>query len=149
MRKQRDGMSGFEVPFTVRIAEIGTDEDGDPVTAPIVEWQASQQTSHADIRWTQSMQLLRRVLMTILVDSGQTVRPFSDGAEVRACDIRLVRAEYYRQCTADGTEQQKAEARRKAFNRSVKDAQARGVVACREVDGVQLIWQATQERADG
>jgi hypothetical protein len=69
MRKQRDGISGIEVPFTVRIAEIGTDEDGDPVTAPIVEWQASQQTSHADIRWTQSMQLLRRVLMTILVDS--------------------------------------------------------------------------------
>jgi hypothetical protein len=149
MRKQRDGMSGFEVPFTVRIAEIGTDEDGDPVTAPVVEWQASQQTSHADVRWTQSMQLLRRVLTTILVDSGQTIRPFLDGPEVRACDIRLVRAEYYRQYTADGTEQQKAEARRKAFNRSVKDAQARGVVACREVDGVQLIWQATQEGADG
>ena len=149
MRKQRDGMSGFEVPFTVRIAEVGTDEDGDPVTAPVVEWQASQQTSHADIRWTPSMQLLRRVLMTILVDSGQTVRPFSDGLEVRGCDIRLVRAEYYRQYTADGTEQQKAEARRKAFNRSVKDAQARGVVACREVDGVQLIWLATQEGADG
>ena len=149
MRKQRDGMSGFEVPFTVRIAEVGTDEDGDPVTAPVVEWQASQQTSHADIRWTPSMQLLRRVLMTILVDSGQTVRPFSDGLKVRGCDIRLVRAEYYRQYTADGTEQQKAEARRKAFNRSVKDAQARGVVACREVDGVQLIWLATQEGADG
>lgn len=93
MRKQRDGMSGFEVPFTVRIAEIGTDEDGDPVTAPVVEWQASQQTSRADVRWTQSMQLLRRVLMTILVDSGRTVRPFSDGPDVRACDIRLVRAE--------------------------------------------------------
>jgi AAA domain/Bifunctional DNA primase/polymerase, N-terminal len=149
MRKQRDGMSGFEVPFTVRIAEIGTDEDGDPVTAPVVEWQASQQTSHADIRWTQSMQLLRRVLMTILVDSGQTVRPFSDGPEVRACDIRLVRTEYYRQYTADGTERRKAEARRKAFNRSIKDAQARGVVACREVDGTQLIWLATQEGADG
>jgi hypothetical protein len=93
MRKQRDGMSGFEVPFTVRIAEIGTDEDGDPVTTPVVEWQASQQTSRADVRWTQSMQLLRRVLMTILVDSGRTVRPFSDGPDVRACDIRLVRAE--------------------------------------------------------
>jgi AAA domain len=149
MRKQRDGMSGFEVPFTVRIAEIGTDEDGDPVTAPVVEWQASQQTSHADIRWTPSMQLLRRVLITILVDSGQTVRPFSDGPEVRACDIDLVRTEFYRQCPADGTEKQKTDARRKAFGRSVKDSIARGVVASREVDGVQLIWLATQEGSNG
>jgi hypothetical protein len=64
---------------------------------------------------------------------------------VRACDIEVVRAEFYRQYPADGTEQQKAEARRKAFNRSVKESIARGVVASREVDGVQLIWLATRE----
>ena len=33
VRKQRDGLSGFEIPFTARMAETGTDEDGDPVTA--------------------------------------------------------------------------------------------------------------------
>ena len=31
VRKQRDGVSGFEIPFTARMAETGTDEDGDPV----------------------------------------------------------------------------------------------------------------------
>jgi Fe-S-cluster containining protein len=95
------------------------------------------------------MQLLRRVLMTALVDSGQTCRPFLDGPEVRACDIELVRREFYRQYPADGTEQQKTDARRKAFNRSVKDSIARGVVASREVNGVQLIWLATQEGTHG
>ena len=95
------------------------------------------------------MQLLRRVLTGAIVDCGQIIRPFADGPEVRACDLKHVRPEFYRQYPADGTEQQIADARRKAFYRSVKEAQARGVVACREVDGVQFIWLATQEGADG
>jgi hypothetical protein len=99
-----------------------------------------QQDTQATARWTPSMQLLRRVLMTTLVDSGQELRPFSDGPLVRACDIELVRAEFYRQYPADGTEQQKADARRKAFGRTVKESVARSLVTTREVDGVQLIW---------
>ena len=150
VRKQRDGVSGFEIPFTARMVETGTDDDGDPVTAPIIDWQAAQQqTAQANARWTPSMQVLRRVLMTTLADCGQNVRPFLDGPEVRACDIELVRTEFYRQCPADGGEKQKADARRKAFGRSVKDSIARGVVASREVDGVQFIWLATQGGANG
>jgi AAA domain/Bifunctional DNA primase/polymerase, N-terminal len=149
VRKQRDGVSGFEIPFSVRMLETGTDDDGDPVTAPIIDWQAPQQTPQFDARWTPSMLVLRRVLMTILVDCGQMVRPFPDGPEVRACNLEHVRPEFYRQYPADGTEQQKAEARRKAFHRSVKEALARGVVASREVDNVQLIWLATREGNDG
>jgi hypothetical protein len=148
-RKQRDGASGFEIPFTARMVETGTDDDGNPVTAPVIEWQAPQQTAQDDARWTQSMQILRRVLMTILADCGQMVRPFLDDLTVCACDIELVRAEFYRQYPADGTEQQKAETRRKAFGRSVKEGIARGVVASREVDRVQFIWLATQGGANG
>jgi hypothetical protein len=149
VRKQRDGVSGFELPFSARMVETGTDDDGDPITAPVIEWQATQQTAQADARWTPSMQLLRRVLMTVLVGTGQDVRPFLDGPLVRACDIELVRTEFYRQYPADGTEQQKTDARRKAFGRSVRDSIARGVVASRQVDGVQFIWLATQGGANG
>lgn len=66
-----------------------------------------------------------------------------------ACNLDLVRAEFYRQYPADGTDQQKAEARRKAFGRSVKESIARGVVITREVDGVQLTWLATLEGTNG
>jgi hypothetical protein len=66
-----------------------------------------------------------------------------------ACDIDLVRTEFYKQYPADGTEQQKADTRRKAFGRSVKEAIARGLVASRQVDGVQLIWLAMQGGANG
>ncbi len=149
VRKQRDGVAGFQIPFTPRMLEIGTDDDGDPVSAPIIDWQAPQQSAQAEPHWTPSMQLLRRVLTGTIIDCGQIVRPFADGPEVRACDLKHVRPEFYRQYPADGTEQQIAEARRKAFYRSVKEAQARGVVGCREVDGVQFIWLATQEGADG
>jgi AAA domain/Bifunctional DNA primase/polymerase, N-terminal len=97
MRKQRDGMSGFEIPFAARTVEIGTDDDGDPITALVIDWQAPQQIKPADARWTRSMQLLRRILMTMLADCGQKIRPFSDGLEVQACDIEMVRAEFYRQ----------------------------------------------------
>jgi hypothetical protein len=140
LRKLRDGVSGFEIPFTVRIVETGIDDDNDPITAPVVDWQSPQQAAQADGRWTPSMQLLRRVLMTTLVDSGQEVRPFPDGPLVRACDIELVRREFHRQYPADGTDTQKADTRRKAFGRSVKDSVARSLVTTREVDGVQLIW---------
>jgi AAA domain/Bifunctional DNA primase/polymerase, N-terminal len=149
VRKQRDSVSGFEIPFTARIVETGTDEDGDPVTAPVIEWQSTQQTPQDDARWTPSMQILRRVLVTILADFGQMVRPFLDGPEVCACDLELVRAEFYRQYPADGSEQQKADARRKAFGRSVKDAIARGLVMSRQVDGVQFIWLAMQGGTNG
>jgi Fe-S-cluster containining protein len=146
VRKQRDGVSGFEIPFTARTVETGRDDDGDPLTAPVIDWQATEQTVHADARWTPSMQV-RRVLMTALVDCGQNVRPFLDGPEVRACDIELVRREFCRQYPANGTDRQKADTRRKAFSRSLTETTARGLVATREVEGVQLIWLATPEGA--
>jgi hypothetical protein len=149
VRKQRDGVSGFEIPFMARMVETGTDDDGDPVTAPIIDWQETQQTAKANARWTPSMQVLRRVLTSTLADCGQDVRPFLDGPEVRACDIDLVRREFYRQYPADGTDKQKADARRKAFSRSVKETAARDLVATREVDGVQLIWLTTLGGAGG
>ena len=149
VRKQRDGISGFEIPFTARMVETGTDEDGDPITAPVIDWQATQQPAQADARWTPSVLVLRRVLMTTLVDCGQNLRPFLNGPEVRACDIELVRREFYRQYPADGTDKQKAEANRKAFNRAVKEATARSLAAIRELDGVQFIWLATQEGPNG
>jgi Fe-S-cluster containining protein len=130
------------------MVETGTDDDGDPITAPIIDWQATQQTTQTDARWTPSMQLLRRVLMTILADCGQNVRPFLDGSEVLACDIELVRREFYRQYPADGTEKQKSDARRKAFSRCIKETVARSLVASREVDGVQLIWLTKPEAAN-
>jgi hypothetical protein len=149
VRKLRDGRSGFEIPFRATIVETGDDEDGDPITAAVIDWQAAQQPVQADTRWPPSIQLLRRILMTILADAGRSVTPFADGSEVRGCDIEPVRTEFHRQYPADGTDKQKSETRRKAFTRAVKDSVARGLVATREVDNVQLVWLAKPEAANG
>ena len=48
VRKQRDGLCGFEIPFTVSMMEVGTDDDDDPVTAPIIDWHAPQQSAQPE-----------------------------------------------------------------------------------------------------
>ena len=46
VRKQRDGASGLEIPFTPKTVEVGTDADGDPITRVVIDWAAPpQQTS--------------------------------------------------------------------------------------------------------
>jgi hypothetical protein len=123
VRKQRDGISGLEIPFTAQIIETGEDEDGDPITAVVIEWQAEAASAptKSSKRWSPSLKLLRRVLMTALVDHGKEVRPFSDGPTVRACDIEVVRKEFYKQHPTDeGDELKRANARRQAFRRAFK-----------------------------
>jgi hypothetical protein len=71
--------------------------------------------------------------------------PYADGPNVRACDLELVRQEFYRQHPADGDEKQKTEARRQAFYRAVKAAQEASLIAIRELDGVQLVWLTKPE----
>jgi hypothetical protein len=79
--------------------------------------------------------------MAALAD-GKDMQPFPDGPVVRACDLEVVRAEFSKQYPANGNARQKADARRKAFQRAVEDAQGRGLVGLREVEGVQFVWLA-------
>jgi phage/plasmid primase-like uncharacterized protein len=41
IRKVRDGLVGFEIPFAPKEITLGTDRDGDPVTTLIIEWGQS------------------------------------------------------------------------------------------------------------
>ena len=76
------------------------------------------------------------------------MRPFLDGPLVRACDLELVRDEFNKQYVAEGNDRQKADARRQAFQRAVTGAQDQGLVAVREIGGIQLIWLARPEADD-
>jgi hypothetical protein len=148
LRKRRSGANGEEHPFTVRKVDMGPDQFGKPMSTLVLDWNAAQAPqAAAKERWSKSLRLLRQVLMTILADQGRNCQPFADGPTVRAVDIELVRQEFYRQHTADGDEKQKAAARRQAFNRAVKEAQAQSLIAIRVLDGVQLVWLAKPETA--
>jgi hypothetical protein len=141
LRKLREGAAGLELPFTPKPIEIGTDNDDEPIVRVVIEWSGAA-VPPPEKSWSKSLRLLRRILMAMLADCGKDVRPFSDGPMVRACDLEIVKAEFGKQYPAEGSLDQKAAARRKAFWRAITAAQASGLVVTREIGGVQLIWLA-------
>jgi AAA domain len=145
VRKNRAGPGGRELPFGVRSVNLGTDENGEPISSLVIEWSGQAAPATADRHWGKSLRLLRRILMALLADAGKEVRPFPEGPMVRACDLELVRGEFNKQYVAEGNDRQKADARRKAFQRAISGAQDLSLIAVREMGGVQLVWLAKPE----
>ena len=95
LRKQRDGISGLEVPFSVINKEAGVDEDGDAVTAPpVIDWRATvaaaKGTSGGHPQYASSGGYCRLPLR-----AARTCSRSLTAQIVRACDIEAMRAEFY------------------------------------------------------
>ena len=150
IRKRRSGSNGEEFPFRTKLVDMGIDEYGQSQTTLLIDWKGSTEPatpkSNAD-PWSKSLRLLRQTLMTMLVDCGQDVRPYPDGPIVQAVDVEMVRREFYASYLADGSPEQKAAAKRQAFNRVIKDARDRGLVQTRSVNGADMIWLTTAQQA--
>jgi hypothetical protein len=151
IRKNRAGPSGREVPFSTRVVDLGTERNGKQTTSLVIDWgtqEESTPTKNQDAAWSKSLRLLRRALMNVLAsDAAADHQPFPDGPTVRAVDIEIVRAEFYKSYSAEGTPVQKQAARRQAFNRAITAAQEKDLVGIREVDGITLIWLARSDPA--
>src|SRR5207253_3411395 len=80
--------------------------------------------------------------------AGFETAPFTDGPLVRAVDIELVRAEFYKQYPAEGDAKQKAETRRKQFNRAVLDAKDKKLAQTREVERSEERRVGKERRAE-
>jgi hypothetical protein len=74
-RKQRDGISGFEVPFTPEMIDLGLDEDGDPVTAIVLRWNKQRREQPAKKRRSKDVELLCRVLAETVAKRGFAFQP--------------------------------------------------------------------------
>ena len=144
VRKNRAGPGGRELPFSVRSIDMGADDNGEPVTSLVIEW-SRRAAPPPNAVWSKSLKLLRRILVAVLADNGQDIAPFADGPVVRACDLDILRAEFGRQHPAEGNDRQKADVRRKAFKRAIDRALTDGLIATREVNGVQLVWLVKPE----
>jgi hypothetical protein len=144
VRKAKGGEAGREYPFTVKQVETGgKDFRGRPNTTLVIEWgeqiEKPAVTSKAT-GWSKTTNLLRQVLMRMLVDAGEDIRPWSDGPMVRAVKYELVRAEFYKSSPPDGDPKQRAENRKKALMRAAEQAHDRDLVGIREIEGVSWIW---------
>jgi hypothetical protein len=100
-------------------------------------------------KWSKSLRLLQRALMTALAEHGTGQRPFVDGPAVQVVDIEIVRAEFYKSYPADGDATQKRAARQKAFRRAINEAQASGVIVIREVGHLTWTWLASGQAERG
>jgi hypothetical protein len=141
LRKVREGPQGLEVPFSVDIVDMGVDHRGNPITSVIIDWQPPRGPTKKDDQWPKGLTLLRNALITALSENGAKTRPYNDKQEEYTVDLVFVRAEFYKSYAAEGTEEQKQARRRQAFNRAIKEAQNRELIAMREVTGyVTMIW---------
>ena len=151
IRKNRAGPQGQEYPFTLREVQLGLDEDGDPITTMVVDWQVGpapptpqapidrwQESRQADTR--QAMLLLKRVLMSTLPKEGFELPSEPDAAMVRMIDQEIVRREFYARTAADGTEDEKRKIRTQRFRRAVNRAEERQLIGLREINGITYLW---------
>jgi hypothetical protein len=92
-----------------------------------------------------TLTLLRRILVQMVDQAGTDMRPFIGGPQVRAVDMELVRAEFYKTypVTDEAPDKTKADTRQRAFRRAVDTAVNAALIVCREIDGKQLLWFAT------
>jgi AAA domain-containing protein/bifunctional DNA primase/polymerase-like protein len=144
IRKRRGGESGEEIPFATRSVPLGLDEDGDEINSLVVDWNVvppEMLSAEKSKGWPKSLRLLHRTIMSLLAGCGAEIRPWPDGSMVRGIDSEVVRAEFYKSYPAEGdTDTKRNEARKKAFHRSIKDAQGRALVGVRVINGTTFLW---------
>ncbi|MFJ7441287.1 AAA family ATPase [Methylorubrum thiocyanatum] len=146
VRKLRGGRIGQETPYILQPIEIGTDRWGESITTCIVDWQTDR-TSAAAVeavrrKWPTSLRVFQAALQFALIEHGKDNRPFgNDGPELKTVMSSHVRAEFVSSYAADGeTEAKRTEAKKKAFQRAVKAAQGKGLIAVREIAGNEHFW---------
>jgi hypothetical protein len=159
VRKNRGGQQGQEHPFTMRIVEAPEpDEDGEPVTTMIVEWQPNLPGGNrpGPDPWAQGRRQdqrtavlrLKRVMMSAMAEHGIEREIPPDGPAARMIAYGVVRALFYAQTPADGTPNQKNEYRRKQFNRTLDWAEAEGLIASHEIDDVVYLRLCSHRSED-
>ena len=143
IRKRRGGANGQEFPFRPQTVDMGADQHGKPVTTLVLDWgvTAEPPKGRKDNWGKGGGKLLRQIVMGLLAECGVDLKPFADGPMVKALEVERVRAEFFKRRYTEGdSEKAKRQAKRMAFQRAMEAAVDRGVIATREVEGVEYVW---------
>jgi hypothetical protein len=138
-RKQRDGMSGFETPFKPETVELGLDEDGDPMTAVVLDW-AKQQQARSRPRKSKDVDLFCQALADVIGKKGFAFQPEPGGAATQACHEADLRQEFYVRCPTKGTAKQRRDRVGASYRRAWTKVSGRGLVCCKEINGGHILW---------
>jgi AAA domain len=145
IRKLRSGTTGEETAFTLRVVDMGVDEDGEPITTCVVDWSPVTVPPPRDAGkgkgWPKSATVFRAALITGIERHGAEQRPFTDGPSVRAVELEKVHEEFDKRYPIDGDDRQKQLSRRRqVFKRSRAEAESRGLIGVRDIDGKFWVW---------
>jgi len=134
LRKLRGGKTGSETLFDLKVVDLKGGE-----TTCVIEWSAERaaaRTATSKKAWPKSLRVFHSALTTALVEHGKMCRPFGyEGSEVKTVPAKHVRDEFVKAYPA-----QTADAKRKAYDRAVKDARENGLICSREIDAGDHFW---------
>lgn len=155
IRKVRGGRCGYEIPYALEVIIVGETYDREPITTCIVNWQTDRVSAAAVAtikdRWPTSLKVFRTAMLNTLAeaDKSKRIRPFGiEGPEVVAVTDKAVRTEFCAAYPADGeSDEQRNDAKGKAFKRARKQALDRGLIASREFGGIDHLWLVGDEPA--
>ena len=90
--KNRSGASDAAFAFEIEIEELGTDEDGDPITAPVaLEADRQEVPRAASARLNDAARIMLREVQNVLSAHGEMVCPTPEMPLVRAVSRKTVR----------------------------------------------------------
>ncbi|WP_238178838.1 ATP-binding protein [Methylobacterium oxalidis] len=152
LRKLRGGKVGMETAYSLDVVQVGETFAREPITTCVVNWHYSLgETVAAAVKekWPTSLRVFRTAMENTIAEHGKHLRPYGgEGPEVRAVSEPELRAEFCALYPANGeTSEKRAEAKRKAFIRTMKTALDRSLVASREIGGVDHLWMVAPDAA--
>jgi hypothetical protein len=138
-------MTGEETAFTLRVINMDVDEDGEPIATCVVDWSPVTVPPPRDAAkgkgWPKSATVFRAALITVIGRHGTEQRPFADGPTVRAAELEKVHEEFDKRYPMDGDDRQKQlTKRRQVFKRSRTEAESRGLIGVRDIEGEFWVW---------
>jgi hypothetical protein len=151
--KSRTGATGWGCPFELRQVGLGTDEDGDAITSCVVvanlEAAGTGEGSTkeaASTKLSPAAKILFDCVVAVIADRGSRIRPFgTDGPEVMAARLPDVEGEFFaRYATPSGSEEQRRDAKRKAYKRALDRLVDMRRIVTREDERGIFVWLASQ-----
>lgn len=131
--KQRDGLSGDQITFRLRPVEIGSNQDGDPVTSCVVEPTDETPEKRSATRLPPSAKIALTTLQKAIAEAGKEAPASSHTPLTRVVEVETWRRYHYVGTATDG---QTEEARKKAFQRAREKLQAAGTIGLH----AELVW---------
>jgi hypothetical protein len=141
--KDRGGVQGPVSAFELVTVELVTGDGMEFTNLAVSPIEASPAATPS--RWsTNTLRNLKRALDEVLPAHGRDEYPYPDAPMVRVINSDLLKTEFSKVNVVDSdTPQKMAEAHRKAYTRTLKAAQDRGLIQVKnENGGGQIVWLA-------